>query len=86
MNFYGGPVSCVRWHSDDEGLLGERGDPKLIVSLCLGSSALFKWKPRSCPDGDESLCWLHHGDLLVMDGCCQDEYLHCTDPRLEGSG
>ena len=27
---------------------------------------------------------MHHGDLFVMDGCCQDEYLHCTDPRLGG--
>ena len=27
---------------------------------------------------------MHHGDLLVMDGCCQDEYLHCADPGLEG--
>ena len=78
LNLYGGSGSCVRWHSDDEALFGERGDPKLIVSLSLGSSALFKWKPRSCPEGEESSCWLHHGDLLVMDGCCQDEYLHCT--------
>ena len=23
-------------------------------------------------------------DLLVMDGCCLDEYLHCTDPELKG--
>ena len=25
----------------------------------------------------------HHGDLLVMDGQCQGEFLHCTDPGLE---
>ena len=29
-----------------------------------------------------SSCRLHHGDLLVMDGRCQDEYLHCTGPGL----
>ena len=22
-----------------------------------------------------------HGDILVMDGECQDEFLHCTNPR-----
>ena len=26
---------------------------------------------------------LGHGDILVMDGQCQDEFLHCTDPSLE---
>ena len=26
---------------------------------------------------------LVHGDILVMDGQCQDEFLHCTDPGLE---
>ena len=84
LNLCGGSGSCVRWHSDDVALFGDRGDPKLIVSLILGSSALFKRKPRSLPDAEESSCWLHHGDPLVMDGCCQDEYLHCTDPRLGG--
>ena len=24
--------------------------------------------------------WLGHGDILVMDGQCQDEFRHCTDP------
>ena len=84
LNFHGGWRSRVRWHSDDVALLADRGDPKLNVSLSLGSSALFKRKPRSRADGEERSCWLHHGDLLVMDGCCQDEYLHCTDPRLGG--
>ena len=64
------------------GLFGERGGPKLIVSLSLGSSVLFESKPQARPDSDESSYWLHHGDLLVLDGCCQDEYHHCTDPRL----
>ena len=35
LNLYGGSGSRVRWHSDNEGLFGERGDPKLIVSLSL---------------------------------------------------
>ena len=30
-----------------------------------------------------SSCYLGHGDILVMDGQCQDEFLHCTDPGLE---
>ena len=56
---------------------------KLIVSVSFGSQALFKWKGKSCPDGEAHLCCLGHGDILVMDGQCQDEFLHCTDPGLE---
>ena len=84
LNFYGGSGSRVRWHSDNEGLFGRRGESKLIVSMSFGVSALFKWKPGPSPDSDASASWLHHGDLLVMDGCCQDEYLHCTGPLQGG--
>ena len=34
-------------------------------------------------DSGERSCWLGHGDILVMDGQCQDEFLHCTSPGLE---
>ena len=84
LNLYEGSGSRVRWHSDNEGLFGRRGESKLIVSMSFGVSALFKWKPGPSPDSDASASWLHHGDLLVMDGCCQDEYLHCTDPLQSG--
>ena len=82
LNLYGGSRSHVSWHCDDEPLFGGSGDPKLIVSLSLGSPATFKWKAKSCSDSEVSSCRLHHGDLLVMDGRCQDEYLHCTSPGL----
>ena len=82
LNLYGGSRSHVSWHCDDEPLFGGIGDPKLIVSLSQGSSVTFKWKAKSCLDSEVSSCRLHHGDLLVMDGRCQDEYLHCTSPGL----
>ena len=75
LNLYGGSGSRVRWHSDNEGLFGRQEESKLIVSMSLGVSALFKWKPGPSLDSDASSSWLHHGDFLVMDGCCQDEYL-----------
>ena len=28
-------------------------------------------------------CLLDHGDVLVLDGQCQEEFLHCADPGLE---
>ena len=56
---------------------------KLIVSVSFGAPRLFKWRGRSCLDSGERSCWLGHGDILVMDGQCQDEFLHCTSPGLE---
>ena len=61
------------------------GTSKLIVSVSFGSHASLKWKGTSCPDGEVSSCCLGHGDILVMDGQCQDEFLYCTDPR-SGTG
>ena len=83
LNLYWGWNSCVGWHSDDEPLFGEYGDAKLIVSVSLGSSAVFRWRRRSCPDDEGHLCCLGHGDILVMDGRCQDKFLHRTDPCRE---
>ena len=81
LNLYRGWKSCVGWHCDDEPLFGKCGDAKLIVSVSFGSSALFRWRRQSCADDEGHLCWLGHGDILVMDGQCQDEFLHC-----KGSG
>ena len=44
LNLYRGGNSCVGWHRDDELLFGEFGEAKLIVSVSLGGSAVFKWK------------------------------------------
>ena len=80
LNLCRGRSSHVGWHSDDEPLFGERGEAKLIVSVSFGTPALFKWKGKSCSNNDGNSCWLGHGDTLVMDGQCQDEFRHCTDP------
>ena len=48
--------------------------------MSFGTPALVKWKGKSCPSNDGHSCWLDHGDILVMDGQCQDEFRHCTDP------
>ena len=61
----------------------ERGEAKLIVSVSFGTQALLDWNCKSCQNIDANSCWLGHGDILVMDGQCQDEFLHCTDPGSE---
>ena len=83
LNLYRGGTSRVNWHSDNEPLFGGSGVHKLIVSVSFGAPVLFKWRCRSCLDSGERSCWLGHGDILVMDGQCQDEFLHCTSPGLE---
>ena len=83
LNLKRGRDSCVRWHCDDEPLFGVVGTSKLIVSVSFGSQASSKWKGKSCRDGEVSSCCIGHGDILVMDGQCQGEFLHCTDPGLE---
>ena len=80
LNLYRGRFPHVVWHSDNEPLFGERREAKLIVSVSFGTQALFKWKGKSCPGNEGNSCWLGHGDILVMDGQCQDEFRHCTDP------
>ena len=83
LNLYWGCQSCVGWHCDDEPLFGKCGDAKFIVSVSLGSSVLFRWRRQSCPDDEGRFIPLGHGDILVMDGPCQDEFLHRTDPGQE---
>ena len=83
LNLYRGWKSCVGWHCDDEPLFGKCGDAKLIVSVSLGNFALFRWRRQSCSSDEGSSCRLDHGDILVMDGQCQDEFLHRTDPGRE---
>ena len=83
LNLYRGGKSCVGWHRDDEPLFGKCGDAKLIVSVSLGSSAVLRWRRQSCPSDEGRSCRLDHGDILVMDGQCQDEFLHRTDPGGE---
>ena len=51
--------------------------------MSLGTFALFRWRRQSCPSDEGGSCPLDHGDILVMDGQCQDEFLHRTDPGRE---
>ena len=53
------------------------------MSVSFGTRALCRWKGKSCPDSKGSSCCLGDGDILVMDGQCQDEFLHCMGPGLE---
>ena len=83
LNRYAGWGSSIPWHSDDEPLFGDQGDPKVIVSMSLGSSVDFRVCSRGRRNAPSSIR-LDHGDLLVMDGLAQLEYEHSTSSELQG--
>ena len=58
---------------------------KLIVSVSFGNLCTFEsGEGKSCLSIVKiRSCWLDHGDILVMDGQCQDEFLHRTSPGRE---
>lgn len=80
LNRYRGGSDSVAWHSDDERELGE--DP-IIASLTLGAPRDFLLKPRGGRARDVVKYTLRHGDLLVMLGRCQRDWLHSV-PKTKG--
>ena len=83
LNRYAGKGSRIPWHCDNERLFGSPFEPKVIVSMSLGHSVLFKLRRRAS-ENTPSQIRLEHGDFLVMDGLNQLEYVHSTASELEG--
>ena len=83
LNRYAGKGSRIPLHCDNERLFGSPFEPKVIVSMSLGHSVLFKLRRRAS-ENTPSQIRLDHGDLLVMDGLTQLEYVHSTASELEG--
>ena len=76
LNRYSGNGSFIPWHRDSERLFGSPFEPKVIVSMSLGHSALFKLRRRASENTLSQIRLVDHGDLLVMDGLTQLEYEH----------
>ena len=83
LNWYAGEGSSIPWHCDNERLVGHPNEPKVIVSMSLGHSVLFKLRRRTS-ENTPSEIRVDHGDLLVMDGLTQSEYVHSTASELSG--
>lgn len=75
VNLYRNGADSVSWHADDEKELG--GAP-IIASLSLGATRPFALKPKA--GGKTLRLELSHGDLLVMKGSTQRNWLH-TIPK-----
>lgn len=72
-NLYRDGSDSVSWHADDEPELGEF---PVIASVSLGAARSFHVKPRDPGDKQRWKLQLAHGDVLVMSGRSQLDYLH----------
>lgn len=72
-NYYRDGRDSVAWHADDETELGKH---PTIASISLGGSRRFGIKYKSSKA--TQYVTLEHGDLLVMSGDAQRDYLHCV--------
>lgn len=72
-NHYRGGADSVAWHSDDE---PELGAAPVIASLSFGASRAFQIKSKTT--GERTSLTLNHGDLLIMSGRSQADYLHAV--------
>lgn len=75
-NLYRDGSDSVAWHADDE---PELGASPTIASLSLGATRAFHVKLRA--GGAPWKLDLAHGDLLVMMGASQRDYLHSVPKR-----
>lgn len=79
-NLYRTGADSIGWHADNEVNLGPRYPADItIVSISLGATRRFRMKPNKAREvrGEPLHFDLAHGDLLVMRGACQRDWLHC---------
>lgn len=78
VNLYRTGADSISWHADDEATLGPvPGSSVTIASISLGETRRFKMKPREGVQVAPVDFDLEHGDLLIMRGACQRDWLHC---------
>jgi alkylated DNA repair dioxygenase AlkB len=73
FNYYQDGDSYINWHSDNEKDIIPNSS---IVSISLGNPRLFKLKNKTTKETKNII--LNSGDILIMSGNCQNEYLHCV--------
>ncbi|WP_406832823.1 alpha-ketoglutarate-dependent dioxygenase AlkB [Pedococcus sp. KACC 23699] len=70
-NRYRDGQDSIGWHSDSEPALGHH---PVVVSVSLGESRVLLLRPRE--GGPRRAFELAHGDLFVMGGATQKEFVH----------
>ena len=74
LNRYSGKGSRIPWHCDNELLFGSPFEPKVIVSMSLGHSFLFKLRRRTSENTPSQIRY----------GLTQLEHEHSSASELEG--
>ena len=77
-NLYRNGMDCVGWHADDE---PEFGIDPVIASLSLGATRRFDLRNRETNETIKTS--LSSGDLVVMSGACQREWIHQAPKQLK---
>lgn len=72
LNYYRDGNDSMGWHSDDE---TELGTNPVIASVSFGASRAFQFKHKRQKDAKVSV-ELRNGDLLIMQGQTQHNWLH----------
>lgn len=80
-NYYRDGSDSVAWHSDNE---PELGSEPVIASLSFGASRAFGIKHKAT--GERETLILGHGDLVIMSGRSQLDYLHCVPKTTKKVG
>ncbi|MGE3589545.1 MAG: alpha-ketoglutarate-dependent dioxygenase AlkB, partial [Ilumatobacteraceae bacterium] len=80
-NLYRDGNDSVAWHGDRERFVRE--DP-VVAIVSVGSARPFQMRPR--PGGPSRSWLLGHGDLFVMGGACQHDWMHCVPKVAHAPG
>lgn len=81
-NLYQGGQNSIGYHADDEPSMGIR---PAIASISLGETRMFRVKSKQ--PGTKSVGYeLRHGDLLLMEPGCQEEFLHALPKTAKNCG
>jgi alkylated DNA repair dioxygenase AlkB len=81
-NLYRNGQDSIGYHADDEPSMGIR---PAIASISLGASRTFRVKSKE--KGAKSIAYeLHHGDLILMEPGCQENFVHALPKTSKPCG
>jgi alkylated DNA repair dioxygenase AlkB len=82
LNYYRSGNDSMGWHSDNESELGVN---PVIASVSFGASRVFQFKHKQQKNAKVSIA-LNNGDLLVMQGQTQHNWLHQVPKTSKAPG
>lgn len=81
LNLYRNEQDSTAWHGDR---VRSRHEACIVPVLSLGAPRRFQLRARS--GGPSTTLFVHGGDLVVMGGRCQHDWLHCVPKETRPCG